>query len=283
MIKKLFATGTFLTALAFGVVIAQQNGQGPKGPGMSGGNANPPAVQVQTLEIEGVVSELNLGLGNRFPSMQIDGRVIILPPFRLLTESGFVLEVGDTLRVLAFQSPQHPDAFVAMALVNLSKGAVSLTVRDANGQPLWAGGFGMGPGLSGMGFHHGGHGPGAGFCIGTGEPLAAEDIQLFTGTVTELNLGVGMGFPTITLDSGITILVGPYRAWLDAGYQLAAGDAVEVTAFSCPQAPESFAAIQISGPQGTLVLRDETGQPVIGGHGAGHHANCRCGGNCGQP
>ena len=105
-----------------------------------------------------------MGPGMGHPSLtlpQPDGSrlTIMLGPYPFLAEKNFQVAVGNQVSVLAFQSYWDEKTFVAIEVRNLTTGS-SLTLRQADGTPLWAGaGYGWGCGMGGYGGYGMGPGP----------------------------------------------------------------------------------------------------------------------------
>jgi hypothetical protein len=79
----------------------------------------------------------------------VGGEVIVVTaPFRAVLNANYKIEIGDTISVIAFQSAQDEDMFVAAELNN---GGKILTLRDASGVPAAGPGRGNGYGGAGRG------------------------------------------------------------------------------------------------------------------------------------
>ena len=92
-----------------------------------------------------------------------------------------------------------------------------------------------------------------------------EPVVELQGIVTDVDLGAGRRFPSFTLDDEATIFAGPFRAWMESGFELSPQDTVMVRVFPSPAIEKAWVAIQITKPDGcTLVLRDESGRPRSG-------------------
>lgn len=61
-----------------------------------------------------------------------------LGPSSYRENQGFVLNVGDTVRVSGYWESEQADEFKAIQVENLSTGT-QITLRDGSGRPLWAG------------------------------------------------------------------------------------------------------------------------------------------------
>ncbi len=137
-----------------------------------------------------------------------------------------------------------------------------------------------------------GSGPGyRGGCAGAQAGCARLNLAAATtvaGTVENVNLGRGTGFPTFTLKqkdgNEATIVASPYRLLLDAEYQITPGDQMSVLAFPSLQYEGTFVAAELTNQTTgkSLTLRSADGYPVggrggRGGHGAGG-ACCLMGG-----
>ena len=112
------------------------------------------------------------------------------------------------------------------------------------------------------------------------EPLKNEDLRLIQGTVEDVQVQAGKGMPTMVVKgvdgSLVSIVVGPYSAWLDSGFTVEKGDQVTVNAFSCRRDTEALAAVEIvNKTRGTqIALRDEYGRPESRGQRRGRRAGC---------
>jgi len=235
-----------------------------------------------------------------------EGEVAVrLGPFWFLAEAGFTAAVGDLVRITAYPCTLCDVGWVAATVENLSTGA-SVALRDERGAALWVESAGPGPG-TGPGPNPGGSGgngpatngqdgkgpgpngpnpgvsldrpagppawapfPGFGACGGAG--MEVGDIATATGTVVTFSGKAGGRFPTLILQVGadeLTLVAGPLRVWLAAGFEPEAGQELEVTyaRVTLADGSERLLLLAMTDPESglTLVFRDpETGRPLGG-------------------
>ena len=243
LIAILFAAG----ALAFA--------QGPRGP-----QPNHPVqtgsgldmTKVQT--IEGAVTAVNVAYGAQYPSIQIGSTTVKIAPVWFLLENDFEVKVGDKLSVQAAPSLQARDPY--LSAIKLANGSANLTLRDANGIPLW-----MQPGAGQQ------QGPGQGPGQGTGTCTACgglSSIATASGTVDQVSAGVGIQMPAVVLktaDKVVTVKIGPERLLDAADFEIKAGDSLTVKyAVTCTSETVGLELTNAAGVK--LVLRNEDGSPA---------------------
>lgn len=242
------------------------------------------------VTLEGPVVAFTGGLGAGLPVLTVDDDAlgvteVRLGPFWFLTDAGFTAATGDLVRLTAYPCALCKADWVAATAENLTTGS-TVALRGDDGLPLWTGALGQGPGpgpgVGAPGPHgrgagpaagappHGAHHRGFGPCGGAAPSLGAA--MTVTGTVVSFTGEPGIHFPTLTLDvdgEELTLAAGPYRVWIAAGFEPAAGQELTVT-----YAPAVFAGgeehlviLAVTDPASglTLIVRDaETGQPGFG-------------------
>ena len=125
-------------------------------------------------------------------------------------------------------------------------------------------GHGRGQGGGCCGSCGGGQGPDGAGCRGGGADVEAA--TTVSGQVLTWEGGPGEKMPTLTLVAGddwLEIFVGPNRAWLDAGFEPAVGQELEVT-YAPTRTNSHLVALSVTDPASgkTVDLRDrETGKP----------------------
>jgi hypothetical protein len=229
------------------------------------------------------------------PTLSVDDAVlgitdIGLGPIWYLNEQGFSAAEGDLVEVVAYPCELCSLAAVAASVSNLSNGT-TLSLRDAEGYPLWAGGQGGGRGRNGNGYgggqggqgggNGGGRGQGGGGSCGwTGPDMSA--VATVTGTVVSFTFEPGAGTPELVLATGsgeLSLVASPYRVLAASGLELVPDQQLSVT-----YAPvswddvEHLVIISITdlASNVTVQLRDpETGFPVAGGARRGRHGQGR--------
>lgn len=254
MRKPLIVSGSLILFVSVaGYLVGQQ------GPTPNQGNPAGTAVAKEILTLEGQVSAVELGSGRGQSLLQVDGRSIVLGPYRYLQAASFQLSVGDQVRVQAFRSPVDESRLVAVFIENLSTGQ-SLRLRDEFGRPL-------------AGRRRGGRSFGAGRDRGTGPCGGAPQVELaqaITGTVATVNAEPGRRHPEIVLADGTILSAGPYRAWAESGFSVEPGETVTVVAFPCSTQENRWVIMSIEKAGGErLILRDEDGLPLGGRGGRG--------------
>jgi hypothetical protein len=241
-----------------------------------GGNQNRLAAQAatpaNTVDLQGVVESITMGFGQGTPSFSLSvpsrGLVTVyVGSYRAWTETNFELKTGMSVTVRAFQSTIHPDGFVATEIKDDVSGATVQLLDRAAGARGWGRGRAAGQG-----------GP---LCGAAGPQLDLAAKTSFDGTVTDVNIGYGQGFPTFTLNTGegkVTIVASPYRALVDADFVIRAGERISVLAFPSKRYEGAYVAAELKNltTGKALLLRDDQGFPVgIGGQG-GRHGSGSC-------
>jgi len=111
---------------------------------------------------------------------------------------------------------------------------------------------------------------------GSGTPaLDMTKLQTITGTVSDVNIGYGMAYPSITVNQ-LQIKLAPVWYLLDKGFEIKAGDAVSLVAAPSTLTSDAYLhAIEITNTSTKvrIELRDSSGLPLWtrrgGGNGAG--------------
>lgn len=247
----------------------------------------------QLVTFQGPVVQLVAGLGQGMPELQItasDTRAMsfTLGPYWYLQEAGFAADAGDAVEVSAYPCVTCESGFAVAVVVNQTK-ALTLTLRTADGTPLWAarqqgtqshsgeGGNGTNgnngnsgsSGNNGDGDHRGDN-RGRGGCE-TCEPPDLSRVTTFTGSVASFQAEPGEGTPTVTMvtpTGDVTILVSPFAALQRAGFTFAVGQTLEITAAPVERDDvETWLALVVKDTTTGLsvVLRDpSTGLPPSG-------------------
>lgn len=218
--------------------------------------------QENIVTLEGNVVSIQMAPGQGTPSFTLltGGKEVsvVLGPYRMLADKKLDIVAGSRVSVQAIQSLRLENAFAAIQIANLDTGS-TLVLRDANGMPNWAGGkFGR----------NGGFG-----CDGTGQPqLDLSAKAVLEGTVESVNMGLGQGFPNFTLSLAdgktATIISGPFRLLWDAGFKIAIGDQMSVTAYPSLLHEGMYIAAELNNRStaASLTLRDAQGMPLAGTH-----------------
>jgi hypothetical protein len=110
------------------------------------------------------------------------------------------------------------------------------------------------------------------------------------GTVESIAMAQGQGFPHFVLvladGTRVTVVTAPFRAVLDANYEIVKGDQMSVIAFQSNQNKDVFGAAELtnlSNENAVLTLRDASGAPVTNpGRGNGRGCAGRGNGTCGN-
>jgi hypothetical protein len=262
MIRKLRIAGLSLILIAAVYVGAAAQGR-MGGNGM--GFAQNCAIRTQAAPdtLTGVVKEIQAAAGRGTPFLKLvsgDGTeiTVVLGPYRNLVDQNVAIQPGSNVAVEGVTSSRFPNTFVAWKITNADTGAV-FTIRDSAGRPAWSGRGNRGAGR-GMGF-----GQGAACRI----DVAGKGT--FSGTVNAVNMGFAQGFPNFTLstaDGNVTIVTSPFRAVVDSGFKIAAGQNLSVAAFPSAQHETAWVAAELtdSATGATLTLRDAQGVPVNSGN-----------------
>lgn len=212
MCRKTFVVGSIviLTVVLALAGMAQSRIQ-HRGAGQS---ATHPAVNADVVTLVGTVTGVSLAPGQGMPSITLlsnAGEVtIMIGPYRLLMDQKFEIKQNQVLEVKAFQDPRMTSAYVATEIKDTATG-VTVVLRDLAGMPHPGRGMmGMAPGgamMHGMG----GAGRGTGACADCAN-LDLKAKTTFQGTVQDVTIAAGQGFPNFTLQVGnnaLTIVTGP--------------------------------------------------------------------------
>lgn len=271
-----------LLALSLAVAGSSLAGNGQRG---SRDRSGPLIATAQPVTVEGTVVQFVAGLGQGMPELQVEDAgsalyTFVLGPYWYLTEQGFTAQPGDAVIVTAYPCTLCDTGFAVVSVVNVTAG-VTLTLRDANGLPLWPH---LQPGESGGGTAGGGQGQAAGRTgtirpvirssgSGTGDHLVPDlgRTTTYTGTVASYSVvaGTGAGTLVLTTDSGdMSFLLSSVWVLINAGFNPPVGTAVTVVAAPVIlDSQEIWVALTITDEATglVLVLRDPaTGLPVGG-------------------
>jgi hypothetical protein len=126
------------------------------GGGMMGGIMGCSFDFSQAISMEGTVESVAMAQGQGFPHFVLllaDGTrvTVVTAPFRTVLDANYAIAVANHMFVLAFQSTQNKEVFVAAKLTNGSNNNAVLTLRNASGAPVAAPGQGNGRGCAGRG------------------------------------------------------------------------------------------------------------------------------------
>lgn len=235
-----------LVTLLFAGAWAQNRGAGRIGPGQRNQAALPKTLST----IDGVVTAVNLGIGQGSPSIVVEGSQVLLGPYFYLESVGFTVEVGDHVQATVFPSLVYDGLLVAIRVDNLSQG-VSAELRSESGLPLW---------------NSTGHPSRTASCACGGAPNV-DAAETFIGVVSVFDAATGERFPTITLSDGTMFAAGPYRAWVQTDFSIEPGDQISALAFPCATDDSRWVAMKVDNlTRGTqIILRDDAGMPTSAG------------------
>jgi hypothetical protein len=225
----------------------------------------------QTITVQGSVTALDLQYGEGYPNITLSaGGVtyqIFTGPLWYLDSSDFELRVNDSVSATIFKDRLSGDVWVASLLVNNTM-VQSLTLRDASGFPLWIrnGNFGH-SGFGGNGSRQSSRvrqGQGAA-ALRAGQALMdLATLDVYVGTVSEVNIAAGDTHPAIEVSLGSSTVVfclAPYRYLVQIGFAVKVGDSVVVKAADCPQDAGEYVVFSISVNGVMYELRAENGTP----------------------
>lgn len=236
--------------------------QGPRGNQNMGAPA--PAVRsgapldmTNKVVVEGEVTSVSIAAGVQYPSVVVDGKVIRLAPVWYLLDHDFELAAGDHVKILAAMCACQENVYYAM---EITKGDVTLVLRDSLGIPLWTKGLGGANGNeNGVGNSPTGRRAG-------NACLDLASVETVTGVVASVNAGLGIQQPSLVLNSSdgrvMSIRLAPERVLLEQDIELTAGMTlkVKVARSACL---DGLVALELTTPDGvTIRLRDENGHPV---------------------
>ncbi len=275
--NKLRITG--LVLLAITVAGSSLAGTGQRG---NRGGSGPLIATAQTVTVEGTVVQFVAGLGQGMPELQVEDAggalyTFVLGPYWYLTDQGFTAQPGDAVVVTAYPCTLCDTGFAVVSVVNVTAG-VTLTLRDANGLPIWPQLQPSEPGGGGQGQPSGKTGTARPVIrssggSGTGDRLVPDLTRTttFTGTVASYSVVAGTGAGTLVLatDSGdMSFLLSSVWVLINAGFNPQVGATLSVVAAPVIiDGQEIWVALTITDEATglTFVLRDPaTGLPVGG-------------------
>lgn len=224
------------------------------------------AAAAQSVVLQGIVESADLVEGQGPPSFVLLSNgvssKIQVPSARRPGREALELQRGDEVEVVAFPSRWDETTLVASSVKNLQtgytfevrkRGARGFRGADRPGAP----GRGLGP------------------CP---QSFNSADAVTISGAVVETSgMSPGERFPSVKLSTGETVMVGPYRALADSGFEMKQGDLIVVRAFPSARVSDAFIALSIENQTAgtSLVLRGEDGFPKFGGRGQGRRGGPR--------
>ncbi len=243
-----------VTILAAGMAVAQ----GPRGPqaGASRTMRGTGIDMAKQAVVEGNITAVHVAYGAQYPSIEVDKKTIKVAPVWWMLENDFELKEGMAVKVTAAPSLAASDPYLyAVDLTNQANNS-KITLRDAQGVPLWTGGR-----------NGGGQGNAGGNGLHTGTPLAAVSIATATGVIADITMGAGVQHPSLVLKtqegSLLTIELGPERILLASDFEITKGETVTVKYAKAACEQEELIALSITNAAGgTLVLRGDDGFPA---------------------
>ncbi|HQT93161.1 MAG: hypothetical protein B7Z68_03260 [Acidobacteria bacterium 21-70-11] len=280
--NKLKIAGLVLLSLA--VTGSAFAGNGQRG---TRDRSGPLIATAETVTVEGVVVQFLAGPGSGMPELQVEDaagvlHTFILGPFWYLTDQGFTAQPGDAVIVTAYSCTLCDTGFAVVSVVNVTAG-VTLTLRDANGLPIWPQLQTTQPTAGSGGSGNQGQRSGKTGSVrpvirssggsGTGDHLVPDldRMTTYTGTVVSTSIVAGAGAGTLVLATSagdVSFLLSPVFVLIRAGFDPAVGDALTVNAAPVTiDGQEIWLAITITDDASglVLVLRDPaTGLPVGG-------------------
>lgn len=233
--------------------------QGHKGPGNNPGvpapgtgngtGAGAGLDMTQAKTFSGDITAVQVAAGAQYPTIVLDKTTIKIAPVWFLLESDFEIKTGDKVDVLAAPCTCTDGSWAA---IKITKGSVTVELRDSLGLPLWL------SAMKGQGSHNGPN-PAA---PRTGEPqIDPASITTVTGVVESVTLGAGIQQPTLVVKAGsasISIKIGPERVLFASDIELKAG--VEVTVKYAVCANENV-ALSLTAGGITVIFRQDDGRP----------------------
>lgn len=251
-----------LTVFTLAALVFAQSPAGSGGPGnfaAPGPNTNAPrsnaGLNMATLQvIEGKIASIQIGLGVQYPTIVVNEKQIRIAPVWFMLDNDFELATGDFVSVKAAASNIAGNSY--LYAVEITRGGLTLTLRDNAGVPLWTGGS------NGRDGRNGNTNPprtGSG-CV------APETIKTVSGVIASLTAGVGIQHPSMDLkldgDILLTLKLGPERVLLGADLDLEAGARVTVK-YGVAACTEENLVLEITDANGaTLTLREDDGRPA---------------------
>lgn len=233
---------------------------GPGGAGGSAGSASNPyngprpsgrPDLAKAQVIDGTISKINLGFGLRYPTITVNNIVVRVGPAWFFLDNDSELVVGERVRVTAAVSTRAGDPYLHGIQIVRVQANVTLRLRNEEGVPLWLR-VGRGTGLT----------PPAriGACVDT------TTIKTVSGNVEDVNLGLGLQHPTLTLqtDTGsvLTFKLGPERVLLASDVEILPGVNLRVK-YATSLCSGELIALEIMDADGdVLLLRTDDGLPA---------------------
>jgi hypothetical protein len=256
---KLNLIRLILTVFALAALVLAQSPGGPGGPATPGPNPSAPrtnvGVNMATIQvIEGKIASIQIGLGTQYPTIVVNDKQIRIAPVWFMLDNDFELATGDLVSVKAVASNVSGNAY--LYAIEITRGDVTLTLRDNAGVPLWTGGS------NGRDGRNGNTNPPR---TGTG-CVAADTIKTVSGVIASLTAGAGIQHPImdLKLDDAtlLTLKLGPERILLGADIELEVGAKVTVKYGVATCTGENL-ALEITDASGTtLKLREDDGRPA---------------------
>jgi hypothetical protein len=255
-------------AASAGMMLAQgmRGGNGQPG-GMNGSAGSQNGTHTSNLAmtklqtVTGAVTAVDIGYAMQYPTITINKLQVKVAPVWFLLDSNFEIKAGDSLSVVAAPSLLASDPYLYAVSITNTKTGAKITLRDANGFPVWAQGSGSGNmGSGGMGS---GNGPGT--MNGSGECTQLLSIATDSGLVQQISSGAHIQMPTLTLKTSagklLEIKLGPERILLNAGMELSAGDSITVK-YAVTAHDDELIALAITKNGVTVTLRGEDCHPA---------------------
>lgn len=197
-----------------------------------------------------------------FNFQQADGSTVYieLGPTDFWQNQGVTLVLQDAVTVEGFANGEQYHARV----VTVNATGAQLTVRTAEGQPLWSGGASGG-------------GNGNGNAAGTGEvQVAAEDWITIQGVIMTLEAN---GITMLAEDGAVLALyLGQPTFWQEQGITFAVGDELAVLGFWQNDIFQAGEVTKLATGE-RLMLRDPNGRPLWSGPGRNGNSGGGSGGN----
>ncbi len=243
-----------LAATVFAQPQAGFGGAAASGPSAAAGRAGVSVAMATLQVVEGKISSIQTGLGLQYPTIVVNEKQIRIAPAWFMLDNDFELATGDFVSVKAAASTIAGNSY--LYAVEITRGGLTLTLRDSAGVPLWTGGSNGRDGRNGNV-----NAP----RTGTG-CIAPETIKTVSGVITALTAGAGIQQPSLDLKPAegalLTVKLGPERILLGADLELAAGAAATVR-YGVAACTGENVALEITDANGaTLKLREDDGSPA---------------------
>jgi hypothetical protein len=198
--------------------------------------------------VSGTVTAVAIGYGIQYPSITIGKIQIKVAPIWYLLDNNFEIKTGDSLSVQAAPSISTSDSYQYAVEITNTISNQRLALRDTLGRPLWT------------------SAPSTAAIRPEGQCLLGSVVAVVSGIVDQINIGVGIQLPTLTMRTAagalLTFKLGPERVLLESDVELKTGEPATVKYASSTCSNELVALTVTDAAGKTVVLRDDVDRPA---------------------